>query len=159
MTFHDEIVKLQERVAALEAILGQVPEAAPESVEPAAYTKEYLDTLSVDQIGDLYKAGKIDAGQLGEAVTRKVFPQGVPAELRDELGHEPNPEPQAHEVEAEHDGPTIEGEPVEVEPVDAEAVDTHADEIEDAANGHGQGEPVVEAETAATAVEDAGLES
>lgn len=89
MQFHDEIEKLQARLAALEAKFG-IGDPEPE-VEQAAVeiTPEYLDGLSIDAIGDLYKAGKISEATLGAAVTRKVFPQGMPAELAGEFEPEP----------------------------------------------------------------------
>lgn len=126
MQFHEEIEKLQARVAALEAKFGlDVP--ATDEAAPAAYTLEYLATLSVDAIGDLYKTGKIDVGQLGAAVTRKVFPQGVPEELAPRVTTQA-----AIPAETGDDAPAV-VEPVAdvVEPVDeaeTEVEDTHADE-------------------------------
>jgi hypothetical protein len=169
MNFHDEIVKLQaqnaaltERVAALE-VKAIDPESAPS--EPVAITDEYLESLTAEELGELYKAKRISEATLGLWVMRKVFPQGAPAELQNDAKPvavslpEPVNQDQIDRQNA-HDRETgnlneaghTPYEAVEAEAAAVEAADTHAEEIEDAENNHGQGEAAVE-------TEDAGLES
>lgn len=168
MNFHDEIVKLQEqnaalndRVAALEAKQGT---DAPEDPTPVVITPEYLDSLTVDQIGDLYKAGRIKERQLGAAVTRKVFPQGVPAELADEFAPEPEP-PAAVDAEQiakqdEHDRATGNVNEAGQTPAEAVAAEFAANlPVTDLAFPADEPVTQVGAETAVNTVEDQGLES
>jgi hypothetical protein len=70
MRYDEEIEKLTAKVAELEARLTAVePEPAE---EPQPYTSDYLETLTVDAIADLYKGGHIDASQLGAAIAAQT---------------------------------------------------------------------------------------
>lgn len=86
MKYDDEILALQERLAALEAQKTAV--AVVDDGPTVEYTDEYLGSLTPDELGAVYKAGKIDVATFGSIVARREIKEDLRervAELEAEL--------------------------------------------------------------------------
>lgn len=161
MTFHDEIVKLQGLAAAGEARLQALEDhlfPPASAVDQTPITEEYLDTLSVEAIGELYKGKRIDEATLGAAITRHFWPAPKPEVVAAApVAETPAPLDDAQiEAQNAHDRET--GNVNEAGQTPAEAVAAEATEAE-AAAPTAKAKRVAKAKGTPVAIKDEGLES